>query len=152
MPAFVVEERCRNNSECVEICPGDIMRVDRNTNKAYNTEPDMCWDCLSCVKTCPEHAIEIRPYADISPLGSQMSVRRDEKENTITWDLKYRDGPNRHFKLPIRTTQWNSISIPDSTESGDDITGQELSNESPVPAKGRVLTFSGLRTVSAGKK
>lgn len=128
MPTFVIASKCKNNGKCEEICPSDIMRIDPVLQKAYNIEPDMCWECLSCVKACPEHAIEVRPYADISPLGSEISVSRDEKLNTIGWKIKYRDSRKKEFSFPIRTTQWNSIEIPDLNGNGD-LDGQELSME-----------------------
>ena len=128
MPTFVIASKCKNNGKCEEICPSDIMRIDPVLQKAYNIEPDMCWECLSCVKACPEHAIEVRPYADISPLGSEISVSRDEKLNAIGWKIKYRDSRKKEFIFPIRTTQWNSIEIPDLNGNGD-LDGQELSME-----------------------
>ena len=128
MPTFVIASKCKNNGKCEEICPSDIMRVDPVLQKAYNIEPDMCWECLSCVKACPENAIEARPYADISPLGSEISVSRDEKLNTIGWKIKYRDSRKKEFSFPIRTTRWDSIEIPDLNGNGD-IDGQELSME-----------------------
>ena len=125
MPTFVVDARCKNNGKCEEICPSDIMRIDPVLKKAYNSEPDMCWECLSCVKTCPEQAIEVRPYADISPLGAEMSVKRDEKTNTIEWNIKYRDSRKKSFVFPIRTAKWDSIGINQTRKTGG-IDGQEL--------------------------
>lgn len=130
MPAFVIASKCKNNSKCVEICPGDVMRVDPETNRAYNMDPDMCWECASCLKACPEHAIEIRPYADISPLGSEIRVIRNDKTNTIRWTIKYRDSRRRGFQFPIRTTQWDTITIPVDLVDEDLLkSGESLSNE-----------------------
>ena len=118
--------------------------------KAYNIEPDMCWECLSCVKACPEHAIEVRPYADISPLGSEISVSRDENLNTIGWKIKYRDSRKKEFSFPIRTTQWNSIEIPDLNGNGD-IDGQELSMEPEGLLTGNDLPTIRIKTGKGGR-
>jgi adenylylsulfate reductase subunit B len=46
------------------------MVLDREKMKAYNQEPDQCWECYNCVKICPRQAIEVRGYADYVPLGA----------------------------------------------------------------------------------
>jgi adenylylsulfate reductase subunit B len=150
MPTFVIASKCKNNGKCEEICPSDIMRIDPVLQKAYNIEPDMCWECLSCVKACPEHAIEVRPYADISPLGSEISVSRDENLNTIGWKIKYRDSRKKEFSFPIRTTQWNSIEIPDLNGNGD-IDGQELSMEPEGLLTGNDLPTIRIKTGKGGR-
>lgn len=144
MPTFVVEAKCKNNQKCVEVCPSDIMHIDPATDKAYNVEPDMCWECLSCVKLCPERAIEVRPYADISPLGSEISVTRDDKINTIKWAIKYRDSRMKNFEFQIRTTPWETISAPNSNDLLS-LDGQELYQE---PEK--LLTGEPLPTLKNG--
>ena len=39
------------------------MVLDRALGKAWNQEPDLCWECYACVKTCPQTAIDMRGYA-----------------------------------------------------------------------------------------
>ena len=73
MPTFVDMTRCDGCGECVEICPSDIMHIDRTYRRAYNIEPNFCWECYSCVKACPQHAIDVRGYADFAPMGAQGS-------------------------------------------------------------------------------
>jgi adenylylsulfate reductase subunit B len=67
----------------------------------------MCWECYSCVKACPHHAIDVRGYADFTPLGSSVRVHRDEEKGTIAWRIKFRDG-KKDFELlaPITTKPW----------------------------------------------
>ncbi len=114
MPTYVDVNKCKGNGKCQEICPSDIMFLNRTTEKAFNLEPDMCWECLSCVKTCPEHAIGVRPYADISPLLSEMLVTRDESTRVIKWEIKYRNQvTQKKFEFVIRTTPFDSINISD---------------------------------------
>ena len=50
MPTFVYMTRCDGCGHCVDICPSDIMHIDKTYRRAYNIEPSMCWDCYSCVK------------------------------------------------------------------------------------------------------
>ena len=113
MPTYVNPKLCKNNAKCMENCPSDIMIVNKETNFSYNLEPDMCWECFTCVKVCPEHAISVRPYADISPMLSEVTVLRDEKTNKIKWEIKYRDQTTvKNFEFDIRSTPWGSIKVP----------------------------------------
>ena len=65
MPTFVYMTRCDGCGHCVDICPSDIMHIDKVTRRAVNIEPNMCWECYSCVKACPNEAIDARGYADL---------------------------------------------------------------------------------------
>ena len=85
MPTFVYMTRCDGCGQCVDICPSDIMHIDKTLRRAYNIEPNMCWECYSCVKACPHQAIDVRGYADFAPLGSSVRVLRDEEKGTIAW-------------------------------------------------------------------
>jgi adenylylsulfate reductase subunit B len=64
------------------------------------------------VKACPQHAIDVRGYADFAPLGASVTVLRDEARGTVSWKIKYRDGRVKEFTFPIRTTPWGSIKPP----------------------------------------
>ena len=59
------------------ICPHDLIDKDGSETghamKAYNQEPEPCY---SCVKVCPQQAIECRHYADVVPLGAQVQPLR----------------------------------------------------------------------------
>jgi adenylylsulfate reductase, subunit B len=106
MPTFVYMTRCDGCGYCVDICPSDIMHIDPTTRRAYNIEPSMCWECYSCVKACPHHAIDARGYADFAPLGHSVRVDRDEQRGTIAWKIKFRDGREKEFLSPITTKPW----------------------------------------------
>ena len=69
MSTFVYMTRCDGCGHCVDICPSDIMHIDENIRRAVNIEPNFCWECYSCVKACPNHAIDVRGYADFAPMG-----------------------------------------------------------------------------------
>ena len=84
MPTFVYMTRCDGCGYCVDICPSDIMHIDTTYRRAYNIEPNMCWECYSCVKACPQHAIDCRGYADFAPLGHSVRALREEAKGTIS--------------------------------------------------------------------
>ena len=64
------------------------MHIDENIRRAKNIEPNFCWECYSCVKACPNHAIDVRGYADFAPMGHSVRVRREEEKGTISWKIK----------------------------------------------------------------
>ena len=100
---------CDGCGKCVELCPSDIMHIDPVNRRAFNVEPDMCWECYTCVKYCPEHAIDVRGYADFAPLGHGVTVLREAEKGAVSWKIKYRDGRIKEFTFPIRTTRWGTI-------------------------------------------
>lgn len=112
MPTFVYMTRCDGCGHCVDICPSDIMHIDKTYRRALNVEPNMCWECYSCVKACPQFAIDCRGYADFAPLGHSVRVRREEDKGTVSWKIKFRDGREKDFVSSIRTTPWESIRLP----------------------------------------
>ena len=101
MPTFVYMTRCDGCGHCVDICPSDIMHIDKTIRRAVNIEPNMCWECYSCVKACPQNAIDARGYTDFAPLGHSVRVLREEEKGTISWKIKFRDGREKNFVSPI---------------------------------------------------
>ena len=131
MPTFVYMTRCDGCGQCVDICPSNIMHIDTTSRRAYNIEPNMCWECYACVKACPQDAIDVRGYSDFAPLGHSVRVLREEEKATISWKIKFRDGREKNFESPIRTTKWGSIKCASDYEapSQDAINYQELAHE-----------------------
>jgi len=131
MPTFVYMTNCDGCGECVDICPSDIMHIDPTYRRAYNIEPNFCWECYSCVKACPQNAIDVRGYSDFAPLGHSVRVLREEEKSIISWKLKFRDGREKNFVSPIRTTPWGSIKSASGCEapSPEDFNSQELAHE-----------------------
>ncbi len=68
MPPKVDQQKCdgckgEKEALCEAICPGDLMYLKEDSLKADCRSPRDCWDCMSCVKACPQGAIETRlPY------------------------------------------------------------------------------------------
>ena len=106
MPTFVYMTRCDGCGHCVDICPSDIMHIDKNIRRAVNIEPNFCWECYSCVKACPQNAIDVRGYADFAPMGHSVRVLREEEKGTISWKVKFRNGKEKNFVSPITTKPW----------------------------------------------
>jgi adenylylsulfate reductase subunit B len=107
MPSFVITEKCdgckaQDKTACQYICPNDLMALNRDLMKAYNQEPEQCWECYNCVKICPQQAIEVRGYADFVPLGGNVFPLRSS--DSVMWTVKFRNGKLKRFKFPIRTT------------------------------------------------
>ena len=67
----------------------------------------------------------------ISPLGHSVRVLREEQKGVVSWKVKFRDGREKNFVSPIRTTPWGSIKGPAEYEkpSTEDFKAQELAHE-----------------------
>ena len=132
MPTFVHTDKCDGCkggevSACMYICPHDLMLLDTVKVKAFNQEPDQCWECMCCVKACPRNAIEVRPYADFAPMGGVTIPLRTD--STIMWTIKFRDGEVKRFKFPVRTTPVGSINPYGNKAAPVDINSQKLFTE-----------------------
>jgi len=144
MPTFVYMTSCDGCGHCVDICPSDIMHIDTTFRRAFNIEPNFCWECYSCVKACPQNAIDVRGYADFAPLGHSVRVLREEKKGAISWKVKFRDGREKDFVSPIRTTPWGSIKVPSdyALPSEEAFAAQELAHEPAALHIGNLPTIT----------
>ena len=55
------QEKCTGCGTCVEDCPTDVIRMDRETSKAQIVYPHDCMVCYLCQTVCPEKAITVSP-------------------------------------------------------------------------------------------
>jgi adenylylsulfate reductase subunit B len=132
MPSYVNVEKCDgckalDKTACQHICPNDLMVLNKETNKAYNRDVSMCWECYNCVKICPTQAVEIRGYADFVPLGAQCTPLRST--DSIMWTIKFRNQQLKRFKFPIRTTSEGTAEPNGGFATNDDISNGLLSTE-----------------------
>ncbi len=132
MPSYVDPSKCDGckggeKTACMYICPSDLMVLNVEAMKAYNQEPDQCWECYSCVKICPQGAISVRPYSDIVPLGG--IVQPMMSSDSIMWTIQFRNGNLQRFKFPIRTTPEGSINPKNTEHKGKNLADEKLSDE-----------------------
>jgi adenylylsulfate reductase subunit B len=143
MPSYVNPEKCDgckalDKTACQYICPNNLMVLDKDKMKAYNQEPDQCWECMCCVKICPTQAMDVRGYADFVPMGGSCVPLRST--DSIMWTIKFRNGNIKRFKFPIRTTP-EGKAVPDGgwTTEGD-IDGLNLLGEPASTGLDKVWT------------
>jgi adenylylsulfate reductase subunit B len=87
----------------------------------------MCWECYSCIKICPQQAIDCRGYADFIPLGASVVPLRGS--DNIMWTIKFRNGTVKRFKFPIRTTPEGAAQPNGGFPTHDDLNSQTLYTE-----------------------
>jgi adenylylsulfate reductase subunit B len=109
------------------ICPHDLMKLDTDRMKAFNQEPEQCWECQCCVKACPKNAIEVRSFQDWVPMGGAVIPLRTD--SAIMWTIKFRDGEVKRFKFPVRTTQVGTIEPYAGKPAPGDLNGPNLFTE-----------------------
>ena len=133
MPSFVIMEKCdgckgQDKTACQYICPNDLMVLNTETMKAYNRDPQMCWECYNCIKICPQQAMDCRGYADFVPLGASVIPLRGSED--IMWTIKFRNGMLKRFKFPIRTTpEGTAEPLGGFDEGPGDLNGLDLMSE-----------------------
>ena len=133
MSTFVYITRCDGCGHCVDICPSDIMYIDKLIRRAVNIEPNFCWECYSCVKACPQNAIDVRGYADFAPMGHKVRVLREEEKGTISWKIKFRNGTVKNFVSPITTKPWGKFidKVADKDKPSNDMLKSQLLYNEP---------------------
>ena len=136
MPSYVDPEKCDgckggDKTACMYICPNDLMVLNKEEMKAYNQEPDACWECYSCVKICPQGAIYVRGYNDFVPMGGQVHPMRSS--DSIMWTVKFRNGNMKRFKFPIRTTAEGAANAYPNLK-GENLDDERLSTEKELPS------------------
>jgi len=144
MPSYVILEKCDgckalDKTACQYICPNDLMVLNKDTMKAYNRDPQMCWECYNCVKMCPVDAIEVRGYADFVPMGASVTPMRGT--DSIMWTVKFRNGMLKRFKFRIRMTPEGSA-VPDGgwSTGSDDLNSNVLFTEPESLGLSEVVT------------
>jgi adenylylsulfate reductase subunit B len=64
-------------------------------------------------------------------MGHSVRVLREEKKGTVSWKIKFRDGREKDFESPIRTTPWGSIKSPGdfAAPTPEALKAQDLAHE-----------------------
>lgn len=76
MSILIRKDSCRTCGQCVEACPGNLIKRD-SQGKAFLRHPEECWGCTSCLKECSFGAIRFYLGADLGGRGSLMHTRRE---------------------------------------------------------------------------
>jgi NAD-dependent dihydropyrimidine dehydrogenase PreA subunit len=58
------ENLCNGCGICVEICPLDVLRMDRERKTAFIKYIEDCQSCFLCEVECPADAIEVIPIRE----------------------------------------------------------------------------------------
>ncbi|MBI4715467.1 MAG: 4Fe-4S binding protein [Nitrospirae bacterium] len=104
MPVWVNPDKCNgchgsSQPPCVRMCPGDLMVKDMRSSKAYLRSPSECWDCLPCVKVCPEEAIEFRLSYQLGFHNAKLVPHIAKSRDSITWELTDTQGNVETFTI-----------------------------------------------------
>jgi len=104
MPVWIDPEKCNGcygaaQPPCLRMCPGDLIVKDQAENKAYLKYVNDCWDCLPCVKVCPEEAIEFHLSSQFGPKGARLIPHIDKANDKINWELIDRAGVSETFTM-----------------------------------------------------
>jgi 2-oxoglutarate ferredoxin oxidoreductase subunit delta len=57
---IIDESLCISCAKCVELCPKNILYIDKATQKCKVTDETMCDKLAGCQRVCPTKAIKIR--------------------------------------------------------------------------------------------
>jgi NAD-dependent dihydropyrimidine dehydrogenase PreA subunit len=58
MGVIINPKLCNGCGKCEKSCPCDVIRIDRNNNKATSKYTEDCMLCGLCSNDCPTNAIE----------------------------------------------------------------------------------------------
>ena len=96
MSISIDKSNCIGCSRCVEVCPGNLIKLSAERRAFIKHERD-CWGCTSCVKACPRAAISFFLGADIGGRGARLTV---ETKGTIrTWRVIKSDGSIQEIRV-----------------------------------------------------
>lgn len=71
------QTKCIGCGECVEICPEDVLVIERE--KVAVRYPEECWWCDACEMDCPAGAITVRFTHRVGPVF----LTKEENKNEI---------------------------------------------------------------------
>lgn len=80
MPPIINKEKCIKCGICAQICPLDVIRVQKHENGEKDIVvkyPYECWHCRACLKDCPQEAITMR--YPLSHMMLTMDVPNNER-------------------------------------------------------------------------
>jgi len=93
MSIKIDEDKCIGCGVCVEVCPGNLIKLqtkENGTKTSYIKHIRDCWGCTSCIKECSKNAISFFLGADIGGKGSTLTV--ENKTDESIWTINKYDG------------------------------------------------------------
>lgn len=95
MSIKIDESRCVGCSRCVEVCPGNLIKLAPLASvapvmRAHIKHERDCWGCTSCVKACPRGAVSLYLGADIGGRGASLTV--ETAGSVRAWRITKSDG------------------------------------------------------------
>lgn len=96
MSIRIKQETCIGCGQCIDVCPGSLIRWDTD-GKARMQYPKDCWGCMSCVKECPAEAIDFYLGADMGGRGSTMHTVKDGR--FIHWRIQLPTGETKEITV-----------------------------------------------------
>jgi NAD-dependent dihydropyrimidine dehydrogenase PreA subunit len=69
MPVEQIDhDKCIRCGTCVETCPKDVLRRDKETRRPVIRHQEDCQICHLCLVYCPKDAITITPEKRLTPM------------------------------------------------------------------------------------
>jgi NAD-dependent dihydropyrimidine dehydrogenase PreA subunit len=59
----LIPERCSGRTDCVQVCPRAVLRMNGRAHRVEIVRPENCIRCGACIVQCPEDALRFR-FAD----------------------------------------------------------------------------------------
>ena len=107
---------------CNMACPGDLvfMQADGKAQICSNAD---CWDCVACIKICPQEAIELKVPFEI--IGKEGSLKARAYRDKTVWTIKNNKNEEEIFETPARNeSSLKTVVSPDEfTDSIDSYKG-----------------------------
>jgi adenylylsulfate reductase subunit B len=105
---FIDQNTCLGCGHCLNVCPGDLITLtDRNT--ALINEPERCWSCAACLKSCPHGSLKLFLSPSLGGRGLLLTARLkapssdNKKAGPIRWTVSGPDHLTEIITDPIRT-------------------------------------------------
>jgi NAD-dependent dihydropyrimidine dehydrogenase PreA subunit len=56
----LLDDKCTGATECVQVCPRDVLHMNGPRRKVEITRPESCIRCGACIVQCPSDALQFR--------------------------------------------------------------------------------------------
>ena len=88
-----------SETPCNMACPGDLIFMQKNGKAQIICNAD-CWDCVACIKICPQEAIELKLPFEI--IGKDNSLKARAYKDKTVWTIKDENEKEAVFETTAR--------------------------------------------------